>query len=584
MIKPKLFGLALLSALAPPLGAVEITANTKFFNLTNWVYKDDASPDMHLYNVAGFYIANVPLASQKVFILPSIRYSANSVQFVSKNGMPIDDTSSVKAEDVEVVEVTLSYNGNLPNREQSIGIVSQLGTTTVKPVATYIPFDFNFMNNPSFVNWGLPPYMRTAISNDLAKLQQDTAQADSLYTTWQSRSPQVVAIKNATIRAIINGQVVAETSYSNWLALAGSLPVLYLKGLTQYQINRIRTGGMELTVDYTFQDAKTSSINAQFDFKAIMQRVVDDSYSRVVSKKASGFQFLGMGSRKSTMKEKIRQTLTDQTTGGTYGQTMIQMDDADDSQVAMFAERFFPTLSREKVIENHLSAAAAAEAEGKKELAETHRRYAEDLQADKLDLSVDTAAALAALEKDDYVGFIAHGLKIGSSANKGTFEYYRVLNAKSELVKKEYWSHQMNTTVNRTITQLVPVKAVERKPFLGMCSANNMRLALWVADNTGNWFPNPMLKNYLVPFCVVQNSPMANAGIAPGTLLETIDGIVINNVNDLRAALNKKRPGEKINVVKLNQDFHPMVPGNVVFRRETVELELGAGELAQQYH
>ncbi|MEW6369469.1 MAG: hypothetical protein AB1584_00930 [Pseudomonadota bacterium] len=584
MIKSKLIGLALLSTVVSPLAAVEITANTRFFNLTNWAYKDDTSPDMLLYNVAGFYIANAPLTSQRVAILPSIRYSANSVQFISKNGMPIEDISSLNPSDVETVEVTLWYNGNLPNREQSIGIVSQLGTNTIRPVAKYIPFDFNFINNPSYVNWGLPHQMKMAIHNDLMKLQQDTAQAENLYAAWQSRLPQVVVIKNATVRAVINGEIVGETSSSNWVAPSGALPMLYLKGLSPYQINRIRTGGMELSVEYTFQDTRTSSINAQFDFKAIMQRVIDDSYSRVITRKTSGFQFLGMGSKKSTMKERIKQALTDQTSGGTYGQTMIQMDDADESQIAMFTERFFPTLSRDQVIENHMNAAAAAQSEGKTELAETHRKYAEDLRAEKLDLSVDTAAALAALNKDDYVGFIAHGLKIGSAANKGTFEYHRVLNSRSELVKKEDWSHQMNTTVNRTITQLVPVKTVQRKPFLGMCSANNMRLALWVADHTGNWFPNPTLKNYFVPFCVVQSGPMANAGIAPGTLIESIDGAVINTANDLSAVLNGKRPGDRIRIIKLNQDSHPMVPGNVVFRREAVDLELGAGEIAQQYH
>lgn len=584
MIKKTLIALAVIAAASAAAAPVELNANSKFFSLTNWAYKDDASPDMQLYNVGGFYIAGTPLSAQRVSILPSIRYSPNSVQFISKSGLPLDSSGAVNVNDVEAVEVTLAYDGNLPTREQSIGIVSQLGTTTAKPVARYIPFDFNFFSNPSYVNWGLPPAMRTAIQNGLSQLDQETRQADALYTAWQARNPQVVGIKNATIRGIINGEVVAETTSSDFLAPSGTLPVLYMKGLTQFQINRIKSGGLELQVDYTFQDTKTSMINAKFDFKTIMRRVIDDSYKRVTTKKSSGFQFLGMGNRKSTMKDQIRQTLTDQTTGGSYGNTAIVMDDANDEQIAMFTERFFPTLTREKVIENHLQAAADAQANGKSELAETHRKFAADLQADKLDLSVDTAKALEALNQNDYVGFIAHGLKIGSASNRGTFEYHRVLDASSKLITEDQWVHQMNTSVNRMVRQLVKVQSVDRKPFIGLCSAYNMRLGLFVgANNNPNWFPNPVPVNYFVPFCIVQNGPLANAGIAPGTLIEKIEGKTINNANDLRAALYGKRPGDTIDIVRLNQGSHPGVPGGVVFHRETVEVQLGAGDIAVNY-
>jgi hypothetical protein len=564
-------------------GAVEITPNTRSFNLTNYAYKDDTSPNILLYNVAGFYVADTPLVSQRVFILPSIRYTSQSIQFVDKSGNYIKDMDDVTEDNLNHVEIRLWHNGNLPTREQSIGVISQLQSTPVRSVPRYIPFDLNFLSNPNYITWGLAFPAKAAIESEFKKLNDEAKAADALYQTWQQRSPQVVGIKSFVLRARIDGEVVGETAKSKFLVPAGQLPNVYLKGLTTYQINRIKNQGFEIEVEYAFQDQKTSTVNAHFDFKAMMERVIDDSYSRVTQKKSKGWQFLGAGSRKSTMKDSIRQTLTDQTVGGTNGSTMIQMDDASDAQIAMFTEKFFPTLSRNQLIDNHLAAAEKAETDGKSELADAHRKFAEDVRNDKPDLNVDTEKALAALNKDDYVGFIAHGLKVGSTASKGTFEYHRVLNAKSELVKKEDWVSQGNTSVDRTLVQLVPIQPVRRKPFFGMCNATNIQLGLWISEPNANWFPNPQPKNYFLPFCVIQNSPLANAGIGPGTIIESINGIRINNKNDLDAAFDGKQPGDVIQVVKLDQIPHSGLPGGVGFIRQRVNVPLAAGDITQQY-
>lgn len=567
------FAVTLLAALAQIATANEITPNTLSFNLTNYLYKDPGSADLLSYNAAGFYQKNTPLTAQRIFILPQIKLNRDRISFIGKNGLKIRRMEDVNEGNLRHVELVLSYNGNLPNREESIGIASQLSGTSLPSFPKFSAYEFSpGFGGPGYLDSILSPQDKQTKIALYKQYKDEIAARDQLYQRWTATQPQVVAINALKITALVDGEPVAERTLDSTVIPQGDLPVLYVGNLNDYQINRIKENGFEIQVKYSFRDQKTSSIAAHLDFREIMERVVQESHKRVVSGKSGGFQFLGFGSRKSTMKESITESLSDQLTNGRVANTVIEMDDVDDDMINTFNSKFFPVIAKDKLVEEHMKAAERATSEGKADLARAHMLFAQDVRNDKPDLHVDTEKALAALNKDDYVGFIAHGLKIGSSTNKGSFEYARVVTAKASSTGSENWTYSKNLSVNRAITKLIQVNLQERKPFVGLCDAINVTLNLPEVQPGG--YVQVKQRTYFVPTCLIDGGSFMRAGLVPGLLVQHINGAVVTSVNQLEEALDAA-PGEVIPVVYMEQVPSPMGP---VYREHRVDVKLGAGD------
>jgi hypothetical protein len=566
--------LTLLAAFAQVAAATEITPNTLAFNLTNYLYKDPASADLLSYSAAGFYQRNQPLTAQRIFILPQIKLNRERISFIGKNGLRIKRVEDVSESNLRHVELVLSYSGNLPNREESIGIASQVSGTSLPPFYKFASYEFSpGFGGPGYLDSILSPQDKQTKIALYKQFKDELATRDQLYQRWTATQPQVVAINGLKITALVDGEPVAERTLDSTVISEGDLPVLYLSNLNEYQINRIKENGFEVLVKYTFRDQNTSSIAAHLDFHEIMERVVRESQRRVVSGKSGGYQFLGFGSRKSTMKQAITESLSDQLTTGRTANTVIQMDDADDEMIDTFNSKFFPVIQKDKLVEEHMKAAERATTEGKADLARAHMLFAQDVNNDKPDLSVDTEKAMAALNKDDYVGFIAHGLKIGSSTNKGSFEYARVVTAKAESTTTEDWTYSKNMSVNRAVTKLIQVNLQERKPYVGLCDAVTVTMNL--PELQSNGYVQLKQRNYFVPTCLTEGGAFMRAGLVPGLLVQHINGTVVTSINQLEEALDAA-PGEVIPVVYMEQVPGPMGP---VYRERRVVVKLGAGDL-----
>jgi hypothetical protein len=197
--------------------------------------------------------------------------------------------------------------------------------------------------------------------------------------------------------------------------------------------------------------------------------------------------------------------------------------------------------------------------------------FAEDVRNDRPDLRVDTEKALAALKERDYAGFIAHGLKIGSTSNSGNFEYSRVVNIRDNVTDVKDWSYTKNVSLNRTITKLIQVDLQERKPYVGMCDAINvwLNLPLLDPDNMVRMHPG----SYFVPTCLLEGGAMLRAGFQPGVLIQRINGRTVNSLNNLEAALDVS-PGDTVPVEYLQFVQGPWGP---YYEQKTIDVRPGAG-------
>lgn len=509
----------------------EINPNTAFFSVNDYYYPD-AEGNFQKYRVSGFYenITN-PAVQPRLFILPQISLDREKIKYINNEGETVD--SSTSANQIAVINIPLSYSGAIPTTEQSIGIATQVGGTSQ---IAFMPRPLMAPNgdpliHPSAYNF---PQLMSQIFNDFNAYKNNMKVQEDNLQVWKKYRTEMSALNEAVLTLLVDGDVVATRTVpgSTLVPSTRSLPVLAIRGVTPQQVNRIKGGSFELQISYRFRDSKVAAIDASFDVKQISDSYIRETQRAITQNKSSGFKVFGIGYRRSKLKQSLDQNVTQKTSDKRMANTVIVMDDADEDMIKEFESQFFPSLSKQSVIENHLQAAAVARAEGDPGLAKIHEDYASALRRDDTLAEVDAVGAAADLASQNYAGFIAKGVRAQLSDDNRSNNFSRVISISSNQEDTTSWSQLRRRSVQRAVTiHVVPEEEIRHLPLLGICGGVN--------------FNNPP---QMVVTCVTERSPLAQSGIVHGSSILSIDGQAFTNVTELASILERYEPGDVVNI------------------------------------
>lgn len=540
----------------------DLTANTQQFTVSKYFYLDPVTGDWTRQTASGFAEPSIPGVARRVIFLPSIALKQNGVKFISKSGTTIQNWENATEATVATVRFALGFDGQLAEPHQRLAVLAQLNQSDT-PATAAIPQTFRYepdTTNGTFLDqWSM--IYRPVLIQQQTVARDDKAKQDALLAKWSQLSTFVAALNNARFTLLIDGVAVSSRVMQGTTVSTGVLPDLYLQDVTDFQINRIKEGDFQVGVEFGFLDSRTGSIQANFDLSRVMNQVVTESRQITTASKKSGVQILGFGKRKSVMTQAIKEESRESITQDNKANTIIQMRDADESMIAEFESKFFPTLSKAQTIENHLQAGAAAKSEGKEILATAHFGYAKALQEEKLDLDVDTAGAMAALAQKDYASFIAKGVKMQVSEGSSASQFSRVL---TKDVKESFgidWTMVKTVSVQRTVSIVIEKSEETNRAFLGLCGLIQHQI------------PNPSdtkMVPVIIPTCLPVGGPLTNAGFMPGQVIGRIGDKIVTTQNDINEILTNFKPGEKVTVERLH-----LTPKG--WRSEKVQVKLTKG-------
>lgn len=565
--------LSLSSAFAQSTPSLD--SNSEYFSIKDSYYFDPGKNDLSVYHSAGFFQRVSAGNVQKIFLLPNISF--REFKFISNNGKSYTENDNFDENNIKRIQLSLNYNGSLPTKFQTLAILKAITHSQSEfPTDTIELLDLNKPNNLVVANFN--PDTRNQINALNSKIQNIIKGNNDLINTWNNYNPNTVAMSDVTISLLIDGENVGETKIKNTLVSNGTLPNIYINNVSPYVINRIKDNGYQIMISYSFRDTNLASIHAKVDFSRVLNKTVEESRKTSVVTSSSGFQFLGFGKRKQSMRESIKQQLAEQLTDKTVTNTSVNIDDADDQLISYFESIFFPKIEEKDVIARHLEAADKAGQSGLKDLEKAHRKYAQYLSTQNPDLKVDTEKAIASLAAGDYVGFIAQGFKAGSTTGKDSTDYVRVLNFKSEEVASKNIDLNKTVSVNRTVSQVIERDVRERNQFSGICSSAiipvvETSIASYVVPS-GNPLFHQQFKLGLIN-CVVPGSPIHQAGVTPGALIYKINGQKLNTNDDIRNLLNDS---ESASIVFANPFIKNTPYGSFInYQFSTLNIQLGKG-------
>jgi hypothetical protein len=509
----------------------EISSNSAFFSVNNYYYPD-ADGNYQRYRVSGFYEkVTTPTVQPRLFVLPQIYLNREKIQYIDSEGNTVD--SSTPSNQITNINIPLSYSGALPTTLQSIGVAAQIGGTSQdlyipKPLMNpdgsplIYPPAYNF---PQTINQIHADF--NAYKNNM-RVQEDNLQV------WKKFRVEMTALNEVVLSLLVDGEIISTRQIpGSTLVIAGNtLPTLPVQAATPRQVNRIKSGSFELQISYRFKDSKVGSINASFDAKRTSDSYISETQRAITQNKSSGFKVLGIGYRRSKLKQSLDQSVTQRTSELNMANTVIVMDDADEDMIEQFEAQFFPSLSKQSVIEDHLRAAAVARAGGDTGLAKVHEDYASALRRDDELAEVDAVGAAAALSAGDYAGFIAKGVRAQLSDDNRSNNFSRVISISSNQEDSTTWSQLRRRSVQRAVTILVtPEEKPRQEVRIGICGGFNVN--------------NPP---QVVLTCVVEGSPLARAGVVPGSSIISIDGRSFTSITELTEILNSYKPGDAASI------------------------------------
>lgn len=564
--------LAMTSAFAQSTPGLD--SNSEYFSIKDMYYFEPGNRNISIYNASGFFQKSSAGNTQRVFLLP--RISFNQLKFIDNNGKSYNESDNFNPETIKRVQVSLNYNGNTPNRFQSISILKNLRHITTE---TY-PDNMQLLNinaNDNIVISSLNVNQKNQLNDMINSVRTNITNDENISRSWNDLSPNTVAMNDLSINVLVDGEVVGTTKIKNTVVSDGVLPNVYINNITPYIINRLKDKEYELSISYSFKDSRLSSIHGKVNYQRLINKIISDSRKVTTETSSGGFQFLGFGKRKQSMRESVKEQFDEQFSDKSYANTTVTMDDADDELVNYFESIFFPKISESEVISRHLEAAEKAAQAGKKDLEKAHRKYANYLSTQNPDLSVDTGAALASLSEGDYLGFIAQGFKAGSVKGYSSSDYVRVLNFNSQEVKDKQIDLNKSVSVNRTITQFLDRGNRERSNFSGLCGWATIpfvehSIAAYPINGDPVFHKNMM---FGVVLCTLNGSPISIANINPGSLIYKINGQKFSTQEEF---LNLLGSSDTAVVTLASPYFQPSPYGTFInFKYNTNTINLGKG-------
>lgn len=512
--------------------------NSTFFEVRDYFYLKP-SGDYEYYQVHGYRQAPATGVAPTIFLLPTIAVRREDIKFFRDNGTPLygNDLPGL-------ITIKPTYFAGMPGPTQMPAIAAALdqGVSTFRYVQ---PALRNGSQPVMFPEAASAPHIRMLIEQDYAAHDAVVTAQNEIATKYSNYQKKSATLTDVEVRLLVGGEIATSRTYTGSLVSLGQINLL---APTEFQANQIRSGNFELEVISRFRDTRTSSISASFDARSAISSFVDETQRAITKSKSSGFQVFGIGSRRSKMKTSITSSMKSDTKVELMERTQVVMYDATDSMIAEFESKFFPSLSRQEVIDNHVKAAEEAQAAGNHELAKLHADYADAISKQNQMKEVDTVAAAAALNSGDYAGFIAHGVRSINSNDTKANNFRRLETRDTVITQSTDWDQVRTVTVNREVSVPVMLEPSRKYvPRLGIC---NMRQDIdygWVKLNAWG-YPQSFPERGLMVSCVEAGSPAAAAGLLPGMTIRFVGNDRIRTLADMDQALQTVEPGDAVSI------------------------------------
>ncbi len=541
--------LALVTASPGFTQAPLIQPNSKFIIVPPYQYPD-GNGNWSEYRAIGY--AQPPIAGEvlKLFLLPHLRVTDGDVKFFDSDGNNFDPLA-FPAKAAVSVTVRARQSVGMPSEQQQPAIGAALTGEKAQRYLAPWPKVFPFGPPVMYNGFGFNADVSASITNAYTAYDAEVAKLDTYRATYKSYAPQSADLNELRIALLIDGEEVAVRLLSKSVLISGNiLPGVTLQKPTGYQKTKIANGDYELTVGYRFTDAKTSSIQARFDAAQAAKLFLEETQNAVTKNKSTGWQVFGIGSRRSKIKSSLEQSMkaADETTK--MEGTRIVMNDADDEMVQRFENAFFPEISRQDVIANHLAAAEKAQAAGDFQLAAVHRDYAAAMQADNKLQEVDAVGAAASLTAGDYAGFIAKGVRFSQNNNVATNNFRRTVDLSVSSTLVQEWNEVKTVSAQRETTAAVlPEKRGRFGPSLGVFGADSRNYSFVTFDQySGFQLQN---RSSLLLTGLIAGGAFANSGLLPGMLIKSIDGQSPKTIAELTDVARQLQPGELVEVIAI---------------------------------
>jgi len=546
----------------------QVTPNSNRFDIGNYIAIDN-NGKYYPYNAHGFYENASAGATARVYLMPILKFDLSSIKFIGADGRE----TSIHSSDLRSMIIPVTVNLGLPNESQKAAIIAAIkGNTTIQ--AFYPPIvkntaGFPIVNqlvnsNPTLMNQ-LMAIANQYEANAILPQQQMITEYNNGYKT------QIISLTEMEIMVEAGNEIVYNKRIpGTWISTGGTLKNITLDNPSEYVKNLIAQGNGQILISYKFKDSRSSTINAHIDATAILNQFLSEAYQSSVSQRSSGWSFLGFGSSRKSIKSSFDQQVNQQVSTSIIANTTIEMYDADDDMIRQFENAFFPTLSQQEAIQNHINAAEKAKAEGNTELMNLHLKYVESLQKNDPNLTPNIEAAVASLGKNDYVGFIANGVRIGSNSGSGNNTFKRVLNSNEVSTMAANWNQTKVISLQHSVTQPVFVsQEVKFKASLGAIDAIPFQNSLYMFNGYNTQLQN--ISGVIIGPITVGGAFQRN-NITPGTLLTKIGSYSVYSGQTVTDALSHYEAGDKVNITLIL----PTMGNPNVYQEQRVEVTLGA--------
>lgn len=532
--------IVLASTIASPAEGQELTPNSAYFSVVNF-NTPDANGNIVPYSARGFYEPGSAEVTPRLYLLPTVTVPLNAAKFFDAEMNAVNPNVEPKAP-IDSIALTIAYSDTMPNAIQMVGIGATLSGMSI---ASFVP-------EPARAMGGQPLIYPPALANMQVKMLIDTAyqQIDSLLarqreiaTKWNTYSPQSVPLNDLKITLLVSGQEVTSRQFSGSVV---GMPQLHVLKPSRAVVNAIKNGNYEVSLAYHFTDTKLRLIEATIDAGQINRRIVEEAQRAVTTNKSMGFGILGLKFRRERIRQSFTETVDSKTIAQQWAKTKIVMTDATDDMVREFDDAFFPQISRQQAIDNHIKAAEATSDAG---LKKAHMDYAKALQEENKIKEMDAVAAAAALASGNYALFVANGVRAQLDNSGTTTEFRRSITSDVEIREVKSWIQARRFSVQREMQVIVrPPESVPSRALLGILNAASLNYVVPTVQYSpmGQPFLQPTMKTGILVTCTSQDGAIHQAGIVPGMIIDSIDGHPVTTPLEFDEALKSITPGEPI--------------------------------------
>lgn len=554
--------LSALSLLTQPVMS-QVTSNSNRFEVKNYIAIDD-NGRYNPYYAHGF-VENVGSGSNpSLFIMPLLELNLENIKYIDLNG----NETTKNANDVYSISIPITANLALPNESQKAAIGAALNTgTTIKYFSPPIVKN-NFGVIPINPNAGV--WTGQIIAQATQYEQKYIIPQQQLITSYGIYKAQIISLSEYEVIVKVGNDVVYDERFPGTLiSMGNTLDDIAIDRPTEYVKNRIANGNFSIVIKYKFKDSKGSYINAQIDAQRIINQFLSDDQKSSVSQSSSGWSFLGFGSSRKSIKSNFDQQVNEQFTDQRIANTTIEMYDADDQMIQLFENAFFPVVSQQNAIENHIASAERAKLDGNTQLMQYHLDYAKALQTNNPNLEADIGKAVASLAQKDYVGFIANGVRWGDYKASGNSSFRRTLNSSEMTQMLTKWSQTKKISVQHAITQKVALsQTVDYRASIGLIDGIAYPSTNMYITNGYNTVVKSIKGVILGP--ITEGGALHQNNISPGSLITKIGSQSVFDGQSLTNAINNYKPGQTANIVLIEQ------VGFNLFQEKLVQVTFGA--------